>query len=142
MTSSTPEAIATRRAPNRSASIPAGIETATVASAGSESTNADADALRPNSLAIRGSRGTIAVWLRPETKNSASTMSATAAVPLDRRRARAGIREVDGIGSGGDDLTIGGVDGVGQTRYDRKRRVLHDGFEQLRSTKWIKARLT
>jgi hypothetical protein len=116
-TSSAPETIVIRRAPNRSASIPAGIETMSVASAGSESTNAEVDALNPNTAAIRGSNGTIAVWLSPETKNRASTSSAAAtAAPGRRLRARSGMKRVDAIG---------------QRRYDRNHTALHDCFDQL-----------
>jgi len=116
-TSSTPETSVTRRAPKRSASIPTGIETASVAIAGSASTNADADASRPNAADIRGSSGTIAVWLSPETKNRMSTSSVVAtAAPARRRRTRAGMKDVDAIA---------------QTRYDRNCLALHDGFDRL-----------
>jgi hypothetical protein len=116
-TSSTPEAIVTRRAPNRSESIPTGIATASVAIAGSASTNADAEASRPNLADIRGSSGTIAVWLSPETKNrtSMSRVVPTAA-PGSRRRTCVGMNDVDGIV---------------ETRYDQNWQVLHDGFDQL-----------
>ena len=59
----------TRRAPMRSAAMPEGTETASVASPGSASRSAVCEADRPKCADIRGSRGTIAAWATPATRN-------------------------------------------------------------------------
>jgi hypothetical protein len=58
-----------RRAPMRSASTPAGTETASVASPGSASSRPVSEGLSPYCEDRRGSSGTIAAWATPQTRN-------------------------------------------------------------------------
>jgi hypothetical protein len=113
-TSSHADARVIRRAPQRFAATPAGAETMSMASAGSASTNAEADALRPNATEIRGISGTIAVCPSPDTKNRPST---SRTVPAAERAGRRGISRRGR-----------GLDVIASRRYDHFNALLHDDF--------------